>query len=264
MINLSKYRRWSVSAVITLVLTWIAALAALWNSLLNADVKNEGWAVVFMCLVFFSGILLFYLAFISADQEKIEKIKKEAFDSGRSELIQEVESKKQADQDQQVQDGDIQKVVDAVLASIQSVRSESGLCNKLLASLAREMAFVQGVMYIWNKNESVFNPSGEYALTDRKPQPFKNGETLAGQAVLNKSMTVIYDIPENYFKISSGLGSSAPRYLLIAPVIHNKETIAVLELAAFKRPDESTEKILNTILSEAGNKVNKFITASKS
>ncbi len=72
---------------------------------------------------------------------------------------------------------------------------------------------------------------------------------------------VIYDIPENYFIVSSGLGSSQPRYLILAPVVFNDEPIAVLELAAFKKPDESTTRILDKVLSEVGQKLNKFITA---
>jgi two-component system chemotaxis sensor kinase CheA len=71
---------------------------------------------------------------------------------------------------------------------------------------------------------------------------------------------ILYDVPENYFIISSGLGSSQPRYLLIAPVLLNNETIAVLELAAFKKPDENTSRILEKVLSEVGHKLNKFIT----
>jgi len=262
MINMSKYRKLSVFAIIILVIAWISAMAAYWNSLPKTDAKNEGWVVLFMSLILISGLVLFYFIFITADTRKIEILRKEAFDSGKSEVIQEIESKKKTAHDQQVKDEDLQKVVDAVLSGINSVRSENGLCNKLLTGLAREMGFVQGVMYM--RKDSLFSPAGEYALTDRKPEPFKDGETLAGQAVSNKTITVIYDIPENYFSISSGLGKSAPRYLLLVPAVYNNETIAVLELAAFTKPDASTEKILEKILTEAGPKINKFITISQS
>lgn len=262
MINLSKYRKLSVFAVIILVITWFSAMAAFWNSLLTTDARNEGWVVLFMILTFFAGIFLFYFAFVSADPLKIEMLRKEAYESGKSEIIQETERKKQSHHEQQVKDEDIQKVVDAVLAGVNSARSENGVCNKLLAGLAREMGFVQGVMYL--RKGTDFIPSGEYALTDRKPEPFREGETIAGQAVSNKAITIINDIPENYFTISSGLGKSSPGHLLLAPVEFNNETIAVLELAVFTKPDNSTEKILLQILSEAGSKLNKFITATQS
>jgi hypothetical protein len=256
--NLSKYRKLSVLAVIILVITWLSAMAAFWNY--KVDAKNAGWVVVFMGMVIIPGILLFAISYFSIDPSKIEIMRKDAYESGKSDMLQDFESKKQTAHDQQVKDEDMQKIVDAVLSGINSVRSESGLCNKLLTGLSREMGFVQGVMYI--RKGTIFNPSGVYALTDRKPESFKEGETLAGQAVANKSITIIHDIPEKYFSISSGLGNSSPRYLLLVPAIYNNEIIAVLELAAFTKPDESTEKLLEKILSEASSKINKFITAS--
>jgi len=259
MINLNKYRKLSVLAVIIMVITWLSTMAAFWSSVLTVGAKHEEWVVLFMCLVILSGLLLFYIAFKAADSAKLERIRNEAYESGKSEVIQETERKKQEENRQQVKDEDIKKTAGSILSGINSVRSEAGLCNKLLTNLAREMGFVQGVMYTRNKKESVFHPCGEYALTDRKPEPFKDGETVAGQVVSGKSVTVIHDIPENYFTISSGLGSSAPTCLVLAPVIHNNETIAVLELAAFRKPDASVEKILEMILSEADPKINKFI-----
>jgi hypothetical protein len=115
-------------------------------------------------------------------------------------------------------------------------------------------------MFLRNKKDSLFNPVAEYALTDRKPQPFKEGDNLNGQVALNKTMTILYDVPENYFLISSGLGSSQPHYLILAPVVVNENTIAVLEMASFKKPDENTGKMLERIFNEVGNKLNKFIT----
>ena len=41
-----------------------------------------------------------------------------------------------------------QKIIDAILTGIQAVRSENGLCNKILANLAKQLGFVQGIMYI--------------------------------------------------------------------------------------------------------------------
>lgn len=260
MINLSKYRKLSIISVIIFSITWLSALAAFWNTILTTQAKNEGWVIVFMSMVLISGIILFYFAFVSADQTKINQMVSKAYESGKSEIIREIERKKQTEHDQQAKDEDIQKTLDAVLSGIGAARSENGLCSKLLTGLAREMEFVQGVMYL--RKDSVFFPAGEYALTDRKPQPFSDGETLASQAVSSKSITIIHDIPENYFTISSGLGSSSPGHLVLAPVVHNNEVIGVLELASFNKPDASTEKILEKILEEAAPKIKKFIDKS--
>jgi uncharacterized membrane protein len=258
MIYLGKYRKLSVIAVSVLILTWLSAMAVFWNTLLKTEVKNEGWFIIFMFLAFLSGIALFYFAFTSADSVKREKELNDAYESGKMEILQEQEQKKQAENRQQVKEDDIRLKADAILSGIQATRSASGLCNKLLSNLARELGFVQGVMYT-RTGDSVFTPAGEYALTDRKPEAFKNGETIASQAVLEKSITVIHDIPENYFSISSGLGSAAPSCLLLAPMIFNNDVIAVLELATFSKPDASAVKLMEVVLAEAGIKLNKFI-----
>lgn len=262
MMDLSKYRKLSVLAVIVMVIAWLSALVAYWNRVINTGTQLNGWVVLFMFLVLCTGGLLFYLAYISNDSLKMETLQKESYEKGKSEILQELGRKKQEENDQQVDDADIKNMADKVLAGINAVRTENSLCNRLLAGLAREMGFVQGVMYI--KKESIFYPAGEYALTERKPEPFREGETITSQAVSGKSITVIYDIPENYFNIASGLGSSAPKVLLLAPVVNNNETIAVLELAAFRKPDALAEKVLEMVLTEAGSKLNKLLSASQS
>jgi hypothetical protein len=207
------------------------------------------------------GMFLFYIAYKTTDIAALEKIRKEAFESGKTGVIQEIEKNRQEESGQKAGTEDVQAVVDAILSGMQGIRTENGLCNKVLGNLAREMGFVQGIIYVKSKNEAQYNPAGEYALTDRKPQPFKAGETLPGQAAESKSLIVLYDIPEDYFMVSSGLGSSKPRYLLLCPVVTHNETIAVLELAAFKKPDEKTSDILNKVTADLGIRLNKFVVA---
>jgi hypothetical protein len=259
--NLSKYRKLSVTAMIVMAVSWLFGLGALWNSILTTEAKHEGWIIVFMLLVLIIGLLLFYISYITTDIAASEKMRKEAFESGKAEIIQEIERKSKEESTQKAGMDDLQAAVDAILSGLQGARAQHGLCNKVLGNLAREMGFVQGIIYVKNKNEEMFNPSGEYALTDRKPQPFKAGETLPGQVAESKSLMVINDIPENYFVVSSGLGSSQPRCLILSPVLLNNETIAVLELASFKKPDERTHEILNKVSSELGPKLKKFISA---
>jgi hypothetical protein len=259
--SLSKYRYLSITVAVALALTWLLALAALWNSLLSSEVKKEGWVLFFMVLVLISGMFLFYLAYKSADEAGLESAKKQAWDAGRAEIVQEIEKKKKLESEKKIVESDLQKTVDTILAGTHGTRSENTYCNKLLTSLSREMGFVQAVIYVKKPKENIFVPVGSYALTERKPEPFKEGETLPGQAAANKTMSVLYDIPEKYFVVSSGLGSAQPKYLLLVPVIYKNESIAVLELAAFTKPDAATTNILDKILSEVGEKLNKFITA---
>jgi hypothetical protein len=262
MTNLSKYRKLSIVALIAMVIALLLSFAALWNSLLTSEVKHEGWVIAFILLLFLVGLPVFFIAYRISDVVKFEKIKKESYELGKTEILQEIEKRKQVENTDHKDDAEeIDSVVNAILSGMQGVRTETGFCNKLLGNLAREMGFVQGIIYVKDKKEALYNPVGEYALTDRKPQSFRIGENLPGQTAENKTMMILYDIPEQYFIVSSGLGSSQPRFLLLVPVLFNEESVAVLELAAFKKPDEMTGKILNKVSSELGAKLNKFISA---
>jgi putative methionine-R-sulfoxide reductase with GAF domain len=245
-----------------MVIIFIMCLAALWNSLLGSEVKHEGWIATFIILLFALGVFLFILAYRFTDVSKLEESRKRAFDEGKKEAFLELEKKNEAEKvDQHDESETIDKIAATVLSGMQGIRTENSFCNRVLTNLAREMGFVQGIFYIKDKKEDLFNPVGEYALTDRKPQPFKTGEGLPGQAAENRNLMVIYDVPEKYFVISSGLGSSHPSFLILLPVLSNTDTIAVLELASYKKPDEITKQVLNKISSELVTRLNKFVVA---
>jgi hypothetical protein len=95
-------------------------------------------------------------------------------------------------------------------------------------------------------------PEGEYALTGQKPGAFRRGEGLAGQVAESMTPMVLYDIPEQYFSVESALGSSKPCFLLLTPLIFEGECYAVIELAAFKKPDDLTGKIMQKLSVELG------------
>lgn len=262
MINISKYRKYSYLGMMGLAVSLLLSFIALWNSLLSGDVKHEGWVILFFLITFLIAVFLFILAYKLSDAKTLESFRMEAFEAGKNEVFQEIEKRNQAEKkDLKEDEKDIEKAITSILSGIQGIRTLTGLCNKILSNLAKHMEFVQGIMYVKEPKGEQFNVTGEYALTDRKPQPFKNGDNLTGQVTVGKSPVVVFDIPEDYFMVSSGLGSSKPRFLVLVPIHLKEECIAVLELAAFKKPDEFTWKVLNKIASELGNRLNKFVFA---
>jgi GAF domain-containing protein len=128
--------------------------------------------------------------------------------------------------------------------------------------MANHLGLVQGIVYVKEANGELFQICGEYALTGTKPGPFRTGEGLPGQVAQSKSPMTIHDIPESYFNISSGLGNSKPRFLLLIPVLFKEECIAVIELATFKKPDDNTGRVLNKLSTELGIRLNKYAVAS--
>lgn len=142
-------------------------------------------------------------------------------------------------------------VVEEILFDVNALlpvktKSLNDFSDTLLRNMAREFNFVQGLLYVRRSGKKdLFTCNAQYAcFSDSKPDDFKTGETLPGQAVKNKIIVAINNIPENYMPVVSGLGKGAPRQLIFVPCIFNDEVIALIEYATFEAFNGIMEKNL--------------------
>ncbi|MDX1905153.1 MAG: GAF domain-containing protein [Thermonemataceae bacterium] len=112
------------------------------------------------------------------------------------------------------------------------------LCNEVISEVVKYININQGGIFILNKNakEPILELKGAYAFNKKKnvEKVIRLGEGLLGQAFLEGEMVYIPHVPENYMKISSGLGNLEPKSLLILPLKYDEESIGVMELASFE------------------------------
>ena len=93
-----------------------------------------------------------------------------------------------------------------------------------------------------------------YGYKQRKnvPNRFKIGEALVGQAALEQKPILITQAPDDYVRISSGLGEGAPVNVIVLPVLFEDQVLAVVELASFQRFSSVQQSFLEQLAESIG------------
>jgi PAS domain S-box-containing protein len=113
------------------------------------------------------------------------------------------------------------------------------LTDEIVGNLVKYLKANQGALYIiddTNENEEQTMSMVSCYAWDKKKfvnQKVHVGEGLAGQAWQEGDTIYITDVPQNYIKITSGLGDANPNAILIMPLKVNDQIFGVVELATF-------------------------------
>ncbi|MEM7109191.1 MAG: GAF domain-containing protein [Bacteroidota bacterium] len=132
------------------------------------------------------------------------------------------------------------------------------LSDDIIRNLVKYLEANQGGLYIIDDTDTedqFMTLTACYAWDKKKyvDQKIYKGEGLAGQVWQEKEKVYITEVPENYVKITSGLGDANPKSILIVPLMVNEEIYGVVEIASFKEfaefEIEFVEKIAESIAS---------------
>ena len=126
------------------------------------------------------------------------------------------------------------------------------LSFNIIKDLVKYLDATQGALYIKNDNE---DDEIYYELTaaiayDRKKmlnKKIKIGEELVGRCIHEKLTIYMIDIPEDYVHITSGLGESNPRCLLLVPLKLNEDVLGVVEIVSFYELDKYKIKFVEKV-----------------
>ncbi len=124
----------------------------------------------------------------------------------------------------------------------------------IISGLVKYIEGNQGAIYVVqedseNEQEQVLNRIGTYAYGRHKyvEDIIKPGSGLVGQAFLEQETIHMIDIPDDYIKITSGLGDAPPRSLIIVPMKFNDQIYGVMEIASFNKFQKHEVDFLETI-----------------
>ncbi|MFK9091503.1 CHASE3 domain-containing protein [Bacillus salipaludis] len=130
----------------------------------------------------------------------------------------------------------VQKSMTDISMINQGVTDITELAKSFVTKLAPLLDAAYGVVYLRRNQGGVVDyvKVAGYAIADeeRAASSFRLGEGLIGQAALDQRIFLIDQLPEEHFKVTSGLGTSSPTNLLIAPILFEGRVEAVVEFAA--------------------------------
>ncbi len=114
----------------------------------------------------------------------------------------------------------------------------SKLGDEIIKSLINYLEANQGGLFVLNDDDSsnpVFELLASYAYNRKKhkEKQIEVGEGLIGTCAVEKETIYLTEIPDNYVQITSGLGGSNPRSLLLVPLKIDEKVLGVLEIASF-------------------------------
>ncbi len=126
------------------------------------------------------------------------------------------------------------------------------LGRNVLQFLAQYLGSVVAAVYVRDEQGSLRRVAsyGFSHAQEAQQQVLVPGEGLPGQAILQKRLIALDAVPDDYFKVASGLGQGLPQSVLVIPTHNDGQINGLIELG-FMRP--STERDVDLLELIAGN-----------
>ena len=144
---------------------------------------------------------------------------------------------------------------------VRGEQTVAALCGSTLNFMCYYLQGKVGVIYIHDGKGTyhhiagyAFQPGPQFAATLRP------GEGLCGQAILEKKIVELIDIPKDYIAVSSAMGSASPRHVIIVPFVFNEQVEGVMELGTLGALND----LHKLFLDEAASRIAIIIASSRS
>lgn len=240
--------------LILFILTLLAVILlaiSFWNQGVKSKTDFNSWPVILLVLSLIGIVYTYIFSRKITDPLLIENRIREKVDEARSLITEEFKSK---EEEVINKEENLEEIIQKIIPK-GKFKSHQSFAEKLLANLSNEMQASIGIIYLAKGKK--FNFLAGFALPGEEiPAAFGTGENLNGQVAQTQEVLIVRDVPENYFRITSGLGNSKPNTLVIAPLLENNTTVGILEIATFIKDDDDTIlKLLDRIGRIAGEKL---------
>ena len=132
--------------------------------------------------------------------------------------------------------------------SLQGAEQPDEFGNRLLSKLVPLIGGGCGAFHLFQEKDGRYHFTSGYG-SDRRAtdQGFAPGESIVGQAAVEKKVIVLTDLPADYVRIASGLGDAPPTVLAAVPIATQERVLAVVEIASFATLTEQQRGLLDEV-----------------
>lgn len=120
------------------------------------------------------------------------------------------------------------------------------MTKEVLVFLTRYLKTNVGTFYVVNKNGNYYL-EGTYAYHKKEQLNAElfPGQGLVGEAALEKKHILLEEVPEDYLRIESSMGSASVCNVLAYPIIRQNKVLGIIELASINSIDENAIRLLD-------------------
>jgi two-component system, sensor histidine kinase and response regulator len=121
-----------------------------------------------------------------------------------------------------------------VIGELQGAHSLADFGERFLSSLMPLLRGGVAAFYVLEEEERQLRRTAAYGLNGGGgSETFAIGEGLVGQCAQNRTPMTVTNLPPDYLRIGSGLGSATPAQVLASPLLSKDTLIGVVETATF-------------------------------
>lgn len=145
-------------------------------------------------------------------------------------------------------------VIDEAMRGMQDVDVRA---KSVIIEACKYLSAEVGAIYLANESGQILQLQGGYAFNNTKGnKTFALGDGLIGQAALERKRIIFRDVPPDHINISSGLGKSAPKCILIQPFMFQDQLKGVMELAFAEDIPDIVLELLDNVIESIGVGIN--------
>jgi two-component system, chemotaxis family, sensor kinase CheA len=141
----------------------------------------------------------------------------------------------------------------------QEIHDLKSLGQEYIQAIIPAVNACYGVIYLKiEKNSRPYLKKIASYANDKGKEKIEIGEGLLGQCLQDGKPIRLFDIPDDFIRISSGLWESKPRSILILPIKLDGEVLAVIELASIYEFTNTHESFLQQTSDQLGSIMNRI------